>query len=243
MNKPNSKGSLFLYFLIAILLIFTALILHQAYNLWIRDNVNTAADPSVQRTVILDAGHGGFDGGAVSVTGTVEKALNLDTTITLAAFLKAQGYRVILTRETDTELSHESGGSRKMQDLKGRLSVMEQNPGVPFLSIHMNKFPQKKYSGLQIYYSPGDAASKSLADEMQSAVKEHLQPKNERVTKAATSSIFLLHRATSPAILIECGFLSNEEEARKLEDPAYRTALCLTLSAAYGNWEANRSTP
>lgn len=240
MNKQNSKGSLFLYFLIAILLILTASILHEAYNLWIRNNVNAAADPSSLRTVILDAGHGGFDGGAVSVTGTAEKTLNLDTTLTLSALLRAQGYRVILTRETDTELSHEGGGSRKMQDLKGRLSVMEENPGVPFLSVHMNKFPQGKYSGLQIYYSPGDTASKSLADGMQSAVKEHLQPTNERVTKAATSSIFLLHRATSPAILIECGFLSNEEEARRLEDPEYRTALCLTLAVAYGKWEAER---
>jgi len=141
MNNEKSNGSLLIYFLIAILLILTATILQQVYARWIRDDVDTAADPSVLRTVILDAGHGGFDGGAVSVTGTAEKTLNLDTTLTLAALLKAQGYRVILTRETDTELTHEDGGSRKMQDLKGRLSVMTENPNLPFLSIHMNRTP------------------------------------------------------------------------------------------------------
>jgi len=240
MNTEKNKGSLLIYFLIAILLILTASILHQVYTLWIRDDVDTAADPSTLRTVILDAGHGGFDGGAVSVTGTAEKTLNLDTSLTLAALLKAQGYRVILTRETDTELTHESGGSRKMQDLKGRLTIMEKNPAVPFLSIHMNKFPQAKYSGLQVYYSQNDTAAKSLADGIQSAVKEHLQPANDRVTKPATSSIFLLHKATSPAVLIECGFLSNEEEARKLEDPEYRNALCLAIATAYGRWETER---
>lgn len=240
MNTEKNKGSLLIYFLIAILLILTASILHQVYDRFIRDDVNTAADPSSRRTVILDAGHGGRDGGAISVTGTAEKTLNLDTTLTLAAFLRAQGYEVILTREIDTELSHEDGGSRKMQDLKGRLSVMEDNPGCPFISVHMNKFPQAKYSGLQVYYSQNDEASKPLADGIQAAVKEHLQPENDRVTKPATSSIFLLHRADSPAILIECGFLSNTEEARRLEDTDYRRTLCLILSSAYGAWETNR---
>lgn len=240
MNNEKSNGSLLIYFLIAILLILTASILQQIYIRWIRDDVDTAADPSVLRTVILDAGHGGFDGGAVSVTGTAEKTLNLDTTLTLAALLKAQGYRVILTRETDTELTHEDGGSRKMQDLKGRLSVMTENPNLPFLSIHMNKFPQAQYHGLQVYYTPNDPSAKSLADTVQSTVKDGLQPANDRATKPATSAIFLLHKATSPAILIECGFLSNEEEARRLEDPTYRNALCLAVATAYGRWETER---
>ncbi len=240
MNNRKSNDSLLIYFFIAILLVLTAALLQQVYARWIRNDVDAVADPSALRTVILDAGHGGFDGGAVSVTGTAEKNLNLDTTLTLAALLKAQGYRVILTREADTELSHEDGGSRKMQDLKGRLAIMAEHPSVPFLSIHMNKFPQAKYHGLQVYYTRNAPVAKSLADTIQAAVKEGLQPENDRATKPATSSIFLLHKATSPAVLIECGFLSNEEEARRLEDPAYRTALCLAIATAYGRWEAER---
>ena len=240
MNNEKSNGSLLIYFLIAFLLILTAVLLQQVYARWIRNDVDVVAEPSALRTVILDAGHGGFDGGAVSVTGTAEKTLNLDTTLTLAALLKAQGYRVILTRETDTELTHEDGGSRKMQDLKGRLAVMTEHPAIPFLSIHMNKFPQAQYHGLQVYYTQNETSAKSLADTIQAAVKEGIQPENDRATKPATSAIFLLHKATSPAILIECGFLSNEEEAQRLEDPAYRTALCLAIATAYGEWETTR---
>ncbi len=240
MNTEKYKNSLLLYFLIAILLILTAYILHQAYAKFIREDLDTSTNPTACRTVILDAGHGGYDGGAISVTGTAEKTLNLDTTLTLAALLKAQGYQVILTRDSDTELSHESGGSRKMQDLKGRLQIAEENRGIPFISIHMNKFPQNRYNGLQVYYSQNDSTSQSLAELIQATVREQLQPDNNRETKPATSSIFLLHKATSPAVLIECGFLSNEDEAKKLEDTDYRTALCLLIASAYGNWEAKR---
>lgn len=240
MNTETRKGSLLLYFLISILLILTATTLHRVYTLWIRDEVDTATSPTTLRAVILDAGHGGRDGGAVSVTGTAEKTLNLDTTLTLAALLKAQGYRVLLTRETDTALTHEDGGSRKMQDLRGRLAIAEAYPGVPFLSIHMNKFPQGQYHGLQVYYSCHDQASKALADGIQESVRESLQPDNDRETKPATSALYLMHKIFSPAVLIECGFLSNEEDARQLEDPTYRAALCLSLATAYGKWEARR---
>ncbi len=240
MNTEKQKGSLLLYFLIAALLVLAALILHRIFDRFMNRDTDADVGGSDRRAVILDAGHGGFDGGAVSVTGTAEKTLNLDTTLTLAALLRAQGYRVILTRETDVELTHEAGGSRKMQDLKGRLTIAEENQGAPLISIHMNKFPQSRYHGLQVYYSVNDKSSQALADAIQASVKSGLQPDNGRSVKPATSAIFLLHKTASPAVLVECGFLSNEEEARRLEDPQYRASLCLLIGTAYAKWEAAR---
>ncbi|MBQ4065870.1 MAG: N-acetylmuramoyl-L-alanine amidase [Clostridia bacterium] len=239
MNIEKQKSSLFLYFFVAALLVLTAFLLRDIFHRFSKDTDASASVLDV-RTVILDAGHGGFDGGAVSVTGTAEKVLNLDMTLTHTSLLRAQGYRVILTRDTDTELSHADGGSRKIQDLKGRLNVAETNRGVPFISLHMNKFPQSRYHGLQVYYSPNETSSLALAEDIRSSVKAGLQPANERAVKPATSAIYLLHKITSPAVLVECGFLSNEEEAKRLEDPEYRASLCLLIGVAYAKWEAAR---
>ena len=235
MQTQKRNGSLLLYCLIALLLILTASLLHQLYLRYFRDT-DTVFAGGERRALILDAGHGGFDGGAVSVTGTAEKTLNLETTLTLAELLRLLGYEVILTRDSDVSLTSEAGGSRKMQDLRGRLAIAEANPDTPFLSIHMNKFPQNRYRGLQIYYSPNHPAGETLAECMQSAVRTALQPENERAVKSATSAIYLLHRIQSPAVLIECGFLSNADEALLLEDPVYRTKLAIVLTSSYTAW-------
>ncbi len=239
-NTAKRSSSLILYFLVALLLVLVAFLLHRLFHGVLLRDRDVAADGTPIRSVILDAGHGGFDGGAVSVTGTPEKTLNLEMSLTLAALLRAQGYEVILSREEDVELTHSDGGSRKMQDLRARLQLTEDHPGVPLISIHMNKFPQSRYHGLQVYHATGDETSKTLAERVQSTVKAGLQPHNDRAVKPATSAIFLLHRTASPAILVECGFLSNEEEARRLEDPVYRASLCLLIASAYGAWEAER---
>ena len=188
------------------------------------------------RSVILDAGHGGKDGGAVSVTGSVEKDLNLDITLSVSDIMHLLGYNVILTRSTDTELTHSDGGSRKMQDLKGRLTVATKNKDTPFVSIHMNKFPTEKYRGLQIYYSPKISDSRSLAEKIQSTVRNQLDSDNNRSIKPSGSGIYLLHNAVSPAVLIECGFLSNNEEAMLLDTPEYRTKLCTVIASSVDMW-------
>ena len=237
MYTEKRNGSLFLYCLVALLLILTASIFHQLYLRFFRDT-DAPSSGTERYAVILDAGHGGFDGGAVSLTGTPEKVINLELTLTLSDLLTALGYDVILTRASDTELTSSDGGSRKMQDLRGRLTVAENNPHATFLSIHMNKFPQSRYQGLQVYYSPHAPASKTLADTIQASVHELLQPDNNRTTKASTTSIYLLHRIHSPAVLIECGFLSNPDEATRLEDPDYRTRLAVILAGSYATWQA-----
>lgn len=192
-------------------------------------------DTHVRRRIVLDPGHGGKDGGAVSLTGNHEKRLNLDISLSIRDVLHILGYEVILTRETDTELTHSDGGTRKMQDLKGRLDIAENNSEAVFVSIHMNKFSVSKYSGLQVYYSPNDVNSFTIASNVQDTVKSVLQPINERKIKKADSSIFLLYKIKSPAILIECGFLSNPYEAELLDTTEYRQKLSSTIATAIIN--------
>ena len=237
MTKTKKSGFLLLYVIVAVLLIAVSLSLHFLFNTYFLHDETEASGNEGTRSVILDAGHGGYDGGAVSVTGTAEKVLNLDTTLTLGELLHLQGYHVILTRDSDTELTSDNGGSRKMQDLRGRLDIAEEHSGVPFISIHMNKFPQSKYRGLQVYYAVSEASGKDLAAAVQETVKEFLQPENERQIKPATSAIYLLDRIRSPAVLIECGFLSNPEEAALLEDVDYRLRLCLSVAVAFHRWQ------
>ena len=190
-----------------------------------------AADATPRVSVILDAGHGGTDGGAVGVSGVYEKDLNLAVTWELARLLREAGVEVILTRSEDTLLYGAEGdvpGHRKENDLKARLAVAEANPDAIFVSIHMNSFSQAKYAGLQVYYADTEG-SRELALAVQDAVRTRLQPENKRVPHAATSSIFLLDKAVGRCVLIECGFLSNPEECQRLSQKDYQEELCFSI--------------
>lgn len=195
-------------------------------------NEESTSAPERQK-VILDAGHGGEDSGALSNGGVAEKTLNLSVTMRLGAMLEAAGIEVIYTRTGDDGLyDGATQGHRKMTDLKNRLAVAKEHPDALFLSLHMNAFQMEKYHGTQIFYAKSKEDSKALATLMQARVKEHLQPENERVPKGADSSIFLLAQNESTAVLIECGFLSNEAEARRLQDAVYQEKLAAVLCAS-----------
>ena len=185
-------------------------------------------------SVVLDAGHGGRDGGAVSKNGILEKDLNFAVTNVLYDILTLCGTDTVMTRTTDSLVCDENDpalkGKLKMTDLKNRLTIAEEKPNSIFVSIHMNNFPIEKYSGLQVYYSPNNAASLGLAETVQDAVRKALQPNNDRQVKPAGSNIFLLDRISTPAVLVECGFLSNSAEAQKLTDKTYQTQLALVLA-------------
>lgn len=195
-----------------------------------RDADAGTATPTVQ--VIIDPGHGGEDGGAVGADGTAEKDLNLAIAFMLRDMLAASGVNVIMTRTEDVLLYDRSAdyqGRKKVLDLKARLEVCEANPGALFVSIHMNAFPQKKYDGLQVYYPAADEASALLARDIQDSVRASLQPSNLRRAKAAGSNIFLLDKNPGRAVLIECGFLSNDAECARLRDTAYQRQLALVM--------------
>lgn len=188
------------------------------------------------RVVVLDAGHGGEDGGAVAPDGTMEKDLNLAVAERLCALLKASGIEVVMTRQSDRmlydpEADHE--GKKKALDLLARRRIAEETEDAVFVSIHMNMFPSDaSCRGLQVWYSPNHPGSRGFAESVQRFTKDFLQPDNHRKAKPATSGIYLLHRLQIPAILIECGFLSNPEEAALLKSPEYQDALALDLFLA-----------
>jgi N-acetylmuramoyl-L-alanine amidase len=188
-------------------------------------------------TVILDAGHGGEDGGAVSQSGAAEKSLNLSIALTLGDMLRACGVDVIYTRTDDNGLYDGAvPGHRKMTDLKNRLAVREAHPDAVFLSIHMNTFSDPRYDGMQVFYSVNDPTSALLAEHLRGTNKMYLQPDNQRACKAANSSIYLLDRARGTSVLAECGFLSNPEEAARLMTAEYREQIAAVLCIGILNY-------
>lgn len=189
---------------------------------------------STAPVIILDAGHGGEDGGATGVNGVLEKDLNLALSQKLGILLELAGYTVIQTRSEDRLLcdADTPRGHRKQGDLEGRLAVARKYPNSLFISLHMNTFPNDSCRGTQVWYTQNDASSIEWANAVQGAIKKTLQPQNNRKTKAATSSIYLLRHATTPAILIECGFLSTPSECELLSTEAYQKALALTIFSA-----------
>ena len=191
--------------------------------------------------VVIDPGHGGEDGGASSASGVVEKNVNLSVAFALRDLFEAAGMPVVMTRTEDI-LLYDRGvnyqGRKKVLDLAARQLIAERvaeeaaaGGGTSlFISIHMNAFPAPQYSGMQVWYGVGDPASKEVADAIQAASLS-LMPDNRRTTKAAGSSIYLLEHIKSPAVLVECGFLSNPEEAEKLSTEAYQYALAAAIFA------------
>lgn len=191
--------------------------------------------PSAYPVIILDAGHGGEDGGAVSANGTAEKNLNLDIALSLRDMLASYGIKVVMTRTEDVLLYDRNAdymGRKKVLDLRARMEICEKNPDALFVSIHMNSFPLEKYSGLQVWCAPDSPDSLALASSIQSSVRETLQRDNDRLVKTAGSNIYLLHDNPNTAVLIECGFLSNPEECRRLSDEKYRKELSFVMFSA-----------
>lgn len=192
-----------------------------------------AATVTAPFTVVLDAGHGGEDGGAVSADGLQEKTVNLAVTLAVRDLLEANGVRVVLTRDTDVLLYDRTvnfKGRKKRSIWRRGGRSPRKRPGAVFVSIHMNAFPQKQYRGLQVWYSPNDARSAPLASAIQEEVRARLQPENTRKTKQAGSNIYLLYHLNVPAVLIECGFLSNPDEAALLATDGYRQQLAQTVA-------------
>ena len=193
---------------------------------------DAALSASDQLCVIIDAGHGGEDGGTKSAEGLLEKDVNLAIAQKLERMLTASGVKVIMTRNDDTLLYDKNSdyqGHKKALDLAARLKIANETPNAIFVSIHANSFPISKYSGLQVYYSQNDERSFALAKTIQDDAKRFLDSENDRKIKAATSNIYLLDNAKLPAVLVECGFLSNPEEAAKLADDEYLQKVAFSL--------------
>ena len=194
--------------------------------------IAVAGTAKERQVIILDAGHGGFDGGAVAPDGTVEKDINLKIALTLRDFLKQSGFQVIMTRESDVstdDVETDKIATRKKSDLKNRLGLMKDYPQAVFVSIHLNKFTTSAANGSQVFYSPQKEESKILGEYIQKSIVKLLQPENQRVNKQATSSTYLLYNADIPAVLVECGFLSNTAELKRLKDEEYQRKMAFSI--------------
>ena len=190
-----------------------------------------AIKPDETRFVILDAGHGGEDSGACGGDGSLEKNINLSIALEMGAQLSEQGYTVIYTRTEDKMLySPEENvkGLRKISDLKNRVKVAAQYPEALFVSIHTNSFGDARYSGLQVYYSTNTPSSRLLAQNIQQSVREKIQNENSRTVKSG-EKLYLLKNIQNPAVIIECGFMSNPEECKKLSEKEYQKQLSFSV--------------
>ena len=183
-------------------------------------------------TIVIDAGHGGEDGGAVGVNGLVEKDINLAIALALAEDLKANNFNVILVRDGDYSVGDQSLSTvaeRKRSDTKRRVSLVEETGDCLLVSIHQNQFSQSQYSGAQMFYSPNNEESAQLAECIRQSVVSSLQPENTRQNKEAGEEIYLLTHCQVPAVLVECGFLSNPQEADLLGQESYQNDIAAAI--------------
>ena len=183
-------------------------------------------------TVVIDAGHGGEDGGAVGVNGLVEKDVNLAIASALAENLRAANFTVVLVRDGDYSVGDQSLSTiseRKTSDTKNRVRLVEETGDCILISIHQNKFEQSQYRGAQMFYSPNNPESAVLAECIRQSVVDSLQQENTRQNKEAGEEIYLLSQVQVPAVLVECGFLSNPEEAALLEKECYQQDMAAAI--------------
>ena len=191
--------------------------------------------------IIIDAGHGGEDGGAVANDGTVEKNLNLEIALKLNDVLSIIGYETLLIRKTDTAI-HSSGNTirqRKISDIKNRFAIMNKYDNCLYISIHQNKFNDARIYGAQTFYSSNNTNSKILADFIQKSISNQLQTDNKRVIKKSGTDIYLLYNATKPAVMVECGFISNIEELSKLKNKEYQEKMAISIAFGIINYNVS----
>lgn len=228
----NYRKLMFSSICIILLLSFFILMISAAGNI----AVNTSSDISDNLPVIvIDPGHGGEDGGAVSDNGVLEKDINLSIANDTSALFYLLGFDILRTRKNDMALDsgEDTIRKRKVSDMKKRLEIFNSSKENTIISIHQNKFSENKYHGAQIFYSPNNSKSKQLADSIKYSVKGLLQPDNERECKKADGGIYLLKNTNNPAIIVECGFISNEEECNHLLDKQYQKQMAFSITAGF----------
>ena len=174
--------------------------------------------------VVLDAGHGGMDPGKVGIHGEIEKDLNLEITLWVKKYLEMDDVQVVLTRDSDEGLYDANVSNKKVQDMKNRVAIIEETGPALTVSIHQNSYPEEYVHGAQVFYYTGSAESKKLAEKIQNRLVVGVDPDNTRQIKA-NDSYYLLKKTPTPIVIVECGFLSNSEEAKKLTDPSYQKKL------------------
>ena len=206
-------------------------LIYNAFNETPAVPVTAESSQSDLPVIVIDAGHGGEDSGAVA-NGLLEKDINLSIACKLRDMLKTAGVSVIMTRDEDISIGDMSCSTvreRKNSDLNKRVEIINKNENGLLVSVHQNKFPQEKYSGTQFFYASQVQGSEKLAESMRKSVTGLLQPENKRELKSASDSVYILKQAKIPAVIAECGFISNAEEAALLADEEYQQRMAFAL--------------
>ena len=193
--------------------------------------------------LIIDAGHGGEDGGAVAADGTAEKNINLNIATQVNCLLKLMGIQSVMIREEDVDLADHALPTvrkRKISDINARYELINAHPEGVYISIHQNQFADRTVHGLQVFFSENHAISKALAESVQCNANKILQNDNHRKIKPSDSNVYLLYHAKIPAIMVECGFMSNPDELRKLKSTSYGMQIALVIAGGFLYYNDNK---
>ena len=204
------------------ILFIVALVIVLITLYWGAKSIPTISTYSTNRTVIIDAGHGGEDPGAIGDRGAYEKDINLNIALKLQQFIEQSGGIVLMSRVDDAKME----GS-KSNDMKLRKKLREENAGDIFVSIHLNSYPSESCKGAQTFYA-NDENSKLLAEKIQKNMVNILDESNTRIAKKLTS-VYLLKNVNIPSVIVECGFLSNSEEEKLLLDEKYQSKIAMAI--------------
>lgn len=212
----------------AAVLLISVVIAASAYGIGLPKNETLKG----RETVIIDPGHGEPDGGAVGADGVIEKNINLSISQKLKNLFLVAGYAVIMTREDDNAIYDKGSKTirqKKNTDLHNRLAIINAHPEAIFISIHQNISTSSKTSGSLALYSPNNEDSKTLAQLIQTHIVKLLQPENKKAIAPARKTLYLMNQAKSPAVIVECGFLSNPSECKLLQDDVYQNKMAFAI--------------
>ncbi len=236
-KRPEKAERLIRTILLALMLV--------SVSFMIRGGARLAASQQIEvgtggLCVVIDAGHGGADPGKVGVDGSLEKDINLQIARKLQQFLTMEDVEVILTRESDEGLYDENASNKKVQDMKNRVAIIEEEEPALTVSIHQNSYHEEYVHGAQAFYYAGSEQSKELAERIQQVMTLELDRDNTRQAKA-NDSYYLLKKTSSPIVIVECGFLSNYEEAQKLSSELYQEKVAWAIHLAVLQYLNSRS--
>ena len=225
--------------------IFLALAIF-AYELNAKYNLNettikTNATPITNKTIVLDAGHGLPDEGAVGFTGTTEQAINLSIVLKLQKLIEQSGAKVILTRSDENgiySLDSNSIRSKKVSDIKNREQIIDNSDADICVSIHLNKYTDSKYSGWQTFYQSSNENSKMLSEHIQTEINNNMDEENDRVPMAI-KGVYLMEHIDVPGVIVECGFISNPEEEQKLKEDSHQSKIAWGIYAGIQQYFLN----
>ncbi|MBR4109890.1 MAG: N-acetylmuramoyl-L-alanine amidase [Oscillospiraceae bacterium] len=221
------KGLFPVYFIVIIGLLLSAI-----YGSYAATVISENAPVKNRKCIVIDAGHGGVDGGAVSCTGVLESQVNLEIALKLNDLCHLLGLDTKMIRTTDCSI-HTQGSSiaaKKVSDLKERVRITNETENAVIVSIHQNKYVQSQYSGAQVFYAPTEGSS-ILAKSIQDTYLRCLNSGSNRKIKKA-DGVYLMQHITCPGVLVECGFLSNPEEEARLRNKSYQQKLCCVIASA-----------